>query len=119
MIHVSLRESMKSWSTKHPTATVLLQMPHFPQVTIRLLGRYVSHSKQVKTFHKIPPNKNTCSSSHGQYFPIIKLQSGGCGNCRGVLADFGYPWESKIWKKELISLKVVSDFTTFAHDWLE
>jgi len=119
MIHVLQRESTKSWNTKHRMAIVLLPTLRSPWVTPALLGRYVSHSKLAKISLTIPLNGSTCFSSHDQYFPIVKLRNGVCGNCRGVSANSGYPWELRIWTRELISSKVVFIFTTFAHDWSE
>ena len=113
---MSLKESTKNWNTKHQMATVLLPTARFPQVTIASPGRYLSHSRPVRTFLKILLNGNTLSSSHDQYFPIVKLRSGGCGSCREVLGDFGYLWRLRIWRRGLISSRVV--FTTFAQDWL-
>jgi hypothetical protein len=110
---------MKNWNMERRMATVLSPTPHFPQVTITSLGRYVSHSKLGKSSLEILLNGSTYSNSHGQYFPIVKLRSGECGNCRGVLGGSGYPWGSRIWKREPTSLKVVFAFTTFARDWLE
>lgn len=104
---------------KHHTATALLLTPHFQPVTTTLLGRYVFHSKPAKNFLAIPPNARTCFNSHDPYFPIVKPQNGGCENCRGVLGGYGYPWELRIWRRELISSKAVSVFTIFARDWLE
>lgn len=117
-IHELLKGFTINWNTRLRTATASSLMLRFPQAMAVLLGRSVSRSKPAKTFHRISLNGSACSSFRVQYFPIAKLQSGGCGNCRGALGGFGYPWGLRIWKRELISSKVVSAFTTFARDWL-
>ena len=110
---------MKSWNTKHHPASASLLTPRFRQAMLAFLGRYSPHSKPVKTFPTIIFNRSMPSGSHDQYFPIVKLQSGGCDSCKGVLGNCEYPWGLRIWRRGQISLKVVSAFTTFACGWLE
>lgn len=115
--HLLLRESTRNLNTKHQKATALLLIVHSWWVTIKFPGRYLFHSKSTKTFSETPLNGHMQFNSHNWYSPIVKLLSGECENCRGALADFGYYWKLRIWRRGQIWLNAVSTFTAFVHNW--